>query len=60
MGKDGRMYWETGMDKYTLPIPCAKQRANEAPLQSTGNSTRCSVMAKWEGNLKKRGLKTIN
>ena len=39
--KGGGMYWEIGIDIYT--VLCIKQITNENLLYSTGNSTPCSV-----------------
>ena len=50
-GMEGEMNWEIGIDVYTLL--CIKYITNENLLYSTGNSTQCSVVTKWEGNLKR-------
>ena len=44
------MNWGIGADVYT--VLCVKQITNENLLYSTGNSTYCSVVTKWEGNKK--------
>ena len=43
-GRKGRMNWETGIDIYTLLIPCIKQVTNENLLCNTENCTQCSVV----------------
>ena len=50
------MNWEIGVDIYILLIICIKQRTNENLLYSTGNSTQCSVVTKWEGNPKREDI----
>ena len=42
---------ESGMDMYTLLY--MKQITNKNLLYSTGNSAQCSVITKWDKNLKK-------
>ena len=44
-GEEGhRMYWEIGIDIYTLLILCIKLITNGNLLYSTGNSTQGSVV----------------
>ena len=38
------MNWKTGIEVYTLLIPCIRQIASENLLYSTGNDTQCSVV----------------
>ena len=55
--KGGKWKWdELGdwINLYTLLILCIKQITNENLLNSTGNSTYCSVVT-WKGNPEKRG-----
>ena len=48
--EEGAMNWEIKIDIYTLLILYIKQITNENLLYSSGNSTQCSVVPKWEGN----------
>ena len=50
----GGMKRDIGTDIYTLP--CIKWVTNENALQSTENSTQCSVMTKTERKSKKEGI----
>ena len=47
------MNWETGVDIYTLLILCIKSTMSKDLLNSTGNSTQCSVV-KLMGRKSKR------
>ena len=38
------MNWDTGVDRYTLLILCIKSTTSKDLLNSTGNSTQCSVV----------------
>ena len=40
------MNWEVGIDIYTLLTLCIEQITKENLLDSTGNSTQCSVVTK--------------
>ena len=50
-GRGGGMNWETGTDIHTLSI---KQITNENLLNSSGNSTQCSVVTQMGRKSKKR------
>ena len=49
------MNWETGVDIYTLLILCIKSTTSKDLLNSTGNSTQCSVVKLMGRKPKKQG-----
>ena len=49
------MNWETGVDIYTLLILCIKSTMSKDLLNSTGNSTQCSVVKLMGRKRKKQG-----
>ena len=49
------MNWETGVDIYTLLILCIKSTMSKDLLNSTGNSTQCSVVKLMGRKPKKQG-----
>ena len=51
-----RMNWEFGIDIYTLLILCIEQITKENLVDSTGNSTQCSVVTKMGRKSKKEGI----
>ena len=52
------MNWEVGIDIYTLLTLCIEQITKENLLDSTGNSTQCSVVTKMGRKSKKEGRYT--
>ena len=50
------MNWEVGIDIYTLLTLCIEQITKENLLDSTGNSTQCSVVTKMGRKSKKEKI----
>ena len=53
------MNWETGVDIYTLLILCIKSTMSKDLLNSTGNSTQCSVVKLMGRKSKTQGYMRI-
>ena len=56
--REGGMNGDVGTNIYTLLY--TTYTTNENLLYTTGNSTQCSVVTKWEGNPKKRGYVCVH